>query len=137
MDGTKLILTNPVSLPSPLVNLDISRQYPEIATGESGKVDEFSQDKKKQIAKDFESVLINKLLEEMKNTIEDWGFGKDEASKQVQGIFWLNLAQDIANKGGFGFWKDIYQFLIQAEGSRNTGAAEHKDTMTEPLNESA
>ncbi|OHB57856.1 MAG: hypothetical protein A2173_07190 [Planctomycetes bacterium RBG_13_44_8b] len=128
MDGTELILTNPVSLPSPLVNLDISRQYPQTAISEPGKIDELSQEKKKQIAKDFESVLIHKLLEEMKNTIDGWGFGEDEASKQVQGIFWLNLAQDIADKGGLGFWKDIYEFLIQAE---------HKNTKTESLNESA
>jgi len=69
---------------------------------------------------DFESVLINKLLDEMKNTIGDWGFDKDETSKQVQGIFWLYLARDIANNGGFGMWKDIYQFLTNPDQANTT-----------------
>ncbi len=51
----------------------------------------------------------------MKNTIGDWGFDKDGASKQIQGIFWLYLARDIANNGGFGLWKDIYKFLTDAD----------------------
>ena len=97
MDSVKLILTEAVSPPVPLAYLN--------------KIDGVSEEKKKQIAKDFESVLINKLLDQMKNTIGDWGFEKDGVSKQVQGIFWLYLARDIANNGGFGMWKDIYQFL--------------------------
>jgi Rod binding domain-containing protein len=101
MDSAKLILTEAVSLPSPLEN--------------SGKVKGVSEERKVQIAKDFESVFINKLLDVMKNTIGDWGFEKDEASEQVQGIFWLCLAQDIANNGGLGMWKDIHQFLTQSD----------------------
>ena len=101
MDTIKLILTQPVSPPSPLEDLS--------------EIHAISDEKKKQIAKDFESVLISKLLDQMKNTIEDWGFEKDEVSKQVHGIFWLYLAQDIANNGGFGMWKDIYQFLTNSD----------------------
>ena len=101
MDSVKLILTQPVSPPSPLEDLT--------------KIDGISEDRKKQIAKDFESILINKLLDQMKNTIGDWGFEKDGVYRQVQGIFWLHLAQDIANNGGFGMWKDIYQFLTDSD----------------------
>ncbi len=115
MDSSELILTNPVSQPSPLVNWDISQSCPKITTCDPSKIDDLSEEKKKQIAKDFESILINKLLEEMKNTIGDWGFDKDGTSKQVQGIFWLHLACDIANKGGLGLWKDVYEFLTQGE----------------------
>ena len=103
MDSAKLILTEPVSPPAPLEHLDKSR------------LDGISEEKKKQVAKDFESILLNKLLDEMKNTIGDWGFDKDGASKQIQGIFWLYLARDIANNGGFGLWKDIYKFLTNAD----------------------
>ena len=93
MDSAKLVLTQPVPQPSLLENLN--------------KIGSISEDKKEQIAKDFESVLINKLLDQMKKTIGDWGFEKDEVSRQSRGIFWLYLARDIANKGGFGIWKDI------------------------------
>ena len=134
MDSTELILTNKVSPPSPLVNWDISQSCPKITTCDPSKIDEFSDEKKRQIAKDFESILVHKLLEEMKNTIGDWGFDKDGMSKQVQGIFWLHLAYDIANKGGLGLWKDVYEFLTQSERAN----PDHRQTSTtiEPLNES-
>lgn len=103
MDSAKLILTEPVSPPVPLEHLDKSR------------LNNVSEKKKKQIAKDFESILLNKLLDAMKNTIGDWGFDKDGPSKQIEGIFWLYLACDTANNGGIGLWKDIYQFLTNAD----------------------
>ena len=74
-----------------------------------------SEEEKKQAAKDFESIFIHKLLEEMKKTIGDWGLEKDDTSRQTQGIFWLYLARDIANNGGFGMWKDIYQFWADSQ----------------------
>ena len=103
MDSVKLILTEPVLPPTPLENLDKSR------------LDAVPEEKKKQIAKDFESILLSELLDEMKNTIGDWGFEKDGASQQIEGIFWLYLARDIANNGGFGLWKDIYKFITNAD----------------------
>jgi len=126
MDSTKLILTEPVLPPTPLDNSNLISLCRKIPEWEPSKIDGYSQERKKQIAKDFESVLLHKLLEEMKNTIGDWGFDKDGVSKQVQGIFWLHLARDIANKGGFGLWKDVYEFLR---------CAEKENTTIESLNE--
>ena len=69
-------------------------------------------------AKDFESVLLHKLLQEMKDTIPDSGLTGGSEAKQVQGIFWSFLAQDIADKGGLGLWKDLYeQWSAQAADS--------------------
>ena len=70
-----------------------------------------SEDKKVQTAKDFESLLLNNLLNQMKETIGDWGFEKDGVSSQVDGIFWLYLARDMADKGGLGLWKSIYNSM--------------------------
>ncbi len=106
MDSAKLILTKAVSPPVPLENLT--------------KIDGISDEKKKQVAKDFESVFINKLLDEMENTIGEWGFEKDGASKQIQGIFSLYLSQHIANNNGLGLWKDIYQFLTDLGQAKTT-----------------
>ncbi len=106
MNAAKLILTEAVSPPSPL--RDLSRVGPP------------AEERKKQAAKDFESVLIGKLLDQMKNTIGDWGFEKDGSAKQVQGIFWMYLANDIAANGGLGMWKDIYEFFANSD---RTGAA--------------
>ncbi len=79
------------------------------------KADAASEAQKKQFAKDFESVFIGKLLDEMKNTIGEWGDEKDGAAQQIDGIFWLYLARDLADQGGFGMAKDIYQFLNDLE----------------------
>jgi Rod binding domain-containing protein len=116
MDSVKLILTQPVSPPVPLENLSGTTE-----------IDGASEEKKKQIAKDFESVLINRLLDEMKNTIGEWGFDKDGTTKQVQGIFWLYLARDIANNGGFGLWKDIYKFLTNSDQANTTAKSLERD----------
>jgi len=106
MDNSQLILTEAVPLPRPLEGLK------EAA---AGKINEFSEQKKKQLARDFESILIGKLLDQMKNTIGDWGLEEDGASKQIQGMFWLFMAREIANRGGFGLWKDIYQSLTSSQ----------------------
>lgn len=113
MDIAKLILTQPVLPPTLLEN--------------SGKIDGISEGRKKQIAKDFESVFINKLLDEMKNTIGDCGFGEDGTSRQVQGIFWLYLGRDIANNGGFGLWKDIYELLTKSDQTKTVTESLDKD----------
>ena len=101
--AANLLLTQPVSPPTPMEHLSKA----ELAN--------VPQDKKKQIAKDFESVLLNKMMDQMKDTIGDWGFEKDGASEQVHGLFWLYLSQDVANNGGIGLWKEIYQFLTAGD----------------------
>lgn len=109
MESSKLILTEPVSPPAPLEHL------------QKQGLKNLSDEKRKQIAKDFESVLLNRMLEQMKNTIGNWGFEKDGPSEQVQGIFWMYLARDMANNGGIGLWKDIYQSLADADKSNPAG----------------
>ncbi len=109
MDIAKLILTEPVAPPTQLEHLDESR------------LQSASDEKKKQLAKDFESVLLNKLFDQMSKSIGNWGFDKDGPSEQVQGIFWLYLARDIANQGGMGLWKDIYKSLTGSDQTNNAG----------------
>jgi Rod binding domain-containing protein len=115
MDEVKLILTQPVLPPVPLDHLSRTPFCKEVINGSPDKIDDISEEKKKQTAKDFESVLLGKLLDEMKNTIGRWGFDEDSPCEQVQGIFWLYLARDMANSGGVGLWKDIYQFLTNTD----------------------
>ena len=103
MDSAKLILTEPVSPPELLGQLDTS------------SLNGASEEEKEKIAKDFESVLLNKLLGEMQNSIGDWGLEKSGPFKQVQGIFYMFLARDVAGNGGIGLWKDIYGFLNNSD----------------------
>jgi len=62
-------------------------------------------------AKGFETVLLNRLLEDMGRTIPKSGLLDSSISKQVQGLFWFYLAQDLGNKGGLGMWKEIQEQL--------------------------
>jgi Rod binding domain-containing protein len=98
MDGADLIFNQPVMSLSPL---DESKLV-------QGK-------KTEQAAKDFESVLVTKLLDDMKDTVGQWGFEEDAASGQVKGLFWLYLARDISDKGGLGLWKDLNRFFTDMQ----------------------
>lgn len=113
MDTSNLIFTGVVSGPAPLAD--------------PGKIDHLPDEKKEQTAKAFESVLIQKLLDGMGRTVGEWGFAKDGASGQVDSIFNLYLARDIADNGGFGLWKDICRFL---------GGSEQTTTTSESLDKS-
>ncbi|MHC4757119.1 MAG: hypothetical protein ACYTE8_00520 [Planctomycetota bacterium] len=117
MDAANLILTQPITPPSPLESLE--------------NIKAASEERKQQLAKDFESVLLSKLMDEMKNTIGQWGFEKDGTSEQIHGIFWTSLAQELADNGGMGLWKDIYESFNQLQNGQVTG----EDSKIQPLDD--
>jgi len=114
MDSDNLILTEAVAPPSslPLFEEAATRKLADLERTPAPANP--SQDRKKQIAKDFESILLARLLDEMKETIGEWGFENNGASKQMQGLFWLYLARDMADKGGLGLWEDLYKWLNES-----------------------
>jgi len=61
-------------------------------------------------AKDFESVLLNQLMQEMSRTIPDSGLTSSGVSKQIKSIFWSFLAEEVADNGGLGLWRDIQRY---------------------------
>jgi len=115
MNESRLILTEPVLPPVPLNNISRTMFSNKLVDFHKDKICCASDDEKKRAAKDFESVLLNRLLDEMKNTIGGWGLDEDGAAEQIHGIFWLCLARQLANDGGLGLWKDIYQFLTKPD----------------------
>jgi Rod binding domain-containing protein len=78
--------------------------------------DPIEEERKKKIAKDFEGVLLNKVMDEMQNSVPESGLLEDETSKQMQSLFSMYMAQDIAAKGGFGLWKQIYAQMNETPG---------------------
>jgi len=83
-----------------------------------------SDEQKQQVARDFESLLITKLFEQVQASTGSWGLEEEDgASQQVQGLFWLFLARDVADKGGFGLWQEIYGQLQQGAGAGVPGVA--------------
>ena len=116
MNGSDLLLTTPVAPP---VALDAASGAGLAAKANS--VANSADDKKiEKISKDFESVLLSKVLDEMKNTIGN-GLGDEEAgSEQVKGMFWLFLARDLGEKGGLGLWKDLTRFFKDTQKTNTT-----------------
>jgi peptidoglycan hydrolase FlgJ len=58
-------------------------------------------------ARDFESLFLNQVLQEMKNTVGEGSLLDGGAGGQMLDVGWSGLAQDLAGKGGVGLWKDI------------------------------
>jgi Rod binding domain-containing protein len=97
-------------------------------TGSSGRTLEATADaavgasdeKKKELAKDFESVFIAKLFDQVKESIGATAFDEEEegTSEQVHGLFWLYLAEDVGRRGGFGLWRDIYRSFQELDGEQ-------------------
>jgi Rod binding domain-containing protein len=79
-------------------------------------VGSIEDERKKKIAKDFEGVLLNKVMDEMQNSVPESGLFEDETSKQTQSLFSMYLSQDIATKGGIGLWKQIYKQMNEMPG---------------------
>ncbi len=78
--------------------------------GDAANISQTGDSQKQKLAKDFEAVLLNKLLNQMSATVTDWGHESDSTGGQVRGIFDMFLAQQIAGDGGLGIWKDVYRF---------------------------
>ena len=128
MDGPDLSgLTEPILPAGPPGNVDAVLLRMQSLKGQAGQTISLSEDeKKKQVARDFESVLIGKLLDQVESSIGSLGFEEDPdlVGGQIKGIFWMYLAREIGDKGGFGLWKDVYQFLSDTGGA---GAAQTLD----------
>lgn len=96
-------------------------------------------EKKIEAAKGFESVLIQKLTDAVKESIVSWDDEEDSASEQVEGMFWMELGQEISNQGGFGLWKDIYKSISQLENKANddkiAGLSLEYDSLTDITDE--
>ncbi|MCX5682513.1 MAG: rod-binding protein [Planctomycetota bacterium] len=80
-------------------------------------------------ARDFESVLLHRLFEEMRRTIPDSGLLESGTNDQVQGMFWMYMAQDVAAKGGIGMAKELtrqFRQMIHDSGQDPTPKIEAK-----------
>ena len=74
-----------------------------------GKVDIEDMHRRK-VARDFESIFIRQIIDKMKETIPKSDLA-DSSSEQIQSMYWSFLGDAIAEKGGFGLWKQIYEHM--------------------------
>ncbi len=129
MDGIEPVVMPPIIPPlehvASAAATDALRARHEIQEAAGGMSPaSHSDERKKQLAKDFESILLTQLFNQVQESIGDLGFDEEDGtSGQVRGLFWSFLARDVADKGGFGLWQDIYQHFKQMEGVLDPGAA--------------
>jgi len=83
-----------------------------------------SDERRKKVARDFESVFIHEILKRMGDTIPGSDMA-DQSSKQIKSIYWSHMAQAIADEGGFGLWKNIYEAMGPA-GSEAAGRQQNQ-----------
>lgn len=76
-----------------------------------------------KVAKDFESVLLVRLFQAMSSTVPTEGLLNDPTTKQVNDMFWMYLAQDLAENGGMGLWQDIYKNMSELAGQQQSRPA--------------
>ena len=89
-------------------------------------VDGADNAKKMKVAKDFESILVGQLVNQMKETVGESGLLEDGSSKQVQDMFWNFLGEEVGSQGGLGIWENIYESMSpdQQKASPVKGAGE-------------
>lgn len=128
MDGIdsigELAASTSVSALNQLQQMMLNQRTANVTTEEVAGSDDA---KKRQLAKDFEAVLLTKLFDQVKESLSESSFDDDPASDQVHGLFWSYLAQDVSDKGGFGLWQDIYENFKDLEGQQKTGGLMDKE----------
>ncbi len=63
----------------------------------------------KEAAEGFESVFLEKLLQEMRKTIPKSGLLDSPISDQMNDMFWSFLSKDLAKNGGIGLSGEVYR----------------------------
>jgi Rod binding domain-containing protein len=78
---------------------------------------------RRKVARDFESIFIRQIIDRMKETIPESDLA-DSSSEQIQSMYWSFLGDAIADKGGFGLWKQIYEQMPKnSQAAAQLGAA--------------
>ena len=79
-------------------------------------------------AKKFEGLCIRQILKQMKAASASLeSDSEDPAADQVKGMYWDFWADAISQRGGFGFWKQIYQQLNADAAASGAPAAPRLD----------
>jgi len=127
MDGIESVGMLPGQSAAALREMDTATRSTNLATVTPEAVADMSDLKKQELAKDFESLILTRLFEEVKESISASSFDEDAGSEQIHGMFWSFLAEDVAHKGGFGLWQDFYQHFKEMDGSGTTGTLMDKE----------
>lgn len=94
----------------------IERLKQTVSRFDETKID-FADEKRKKVAKDFESIFMHQILSSMKSTIPESDFS-DPSAHQIQSMYWSFFSDALSNEGGFGLWKQIYNSMPENTNSQ-------------------
>ena len=80
---------------------------------------DMEDEKRKEVARNFEGVFLHQILDKMKDTIPESDL-EDSSSKQIKSMYWSFMSDALANQGGFGLWEKIYEHMPGAK-TQSTG----------------
>jgi Rod binding domain-containing protein len=93
---------------------------PSIASGineleklRTSSAQELEIEKMKKVAKDFEAIFLRQIMKNMQDTVPDSKLFESSQMDQIQSMFWSFLADKLADDGGLGLWKNIYEEIKQ------------------------
>ena len=89
----------------------------ESAAGTKDSQAEMLDAKRREVAKNFESILIEQMLRQMKETIPDSGLFDEPATGQIENMFWSFMGRNLAEQDGFGLWQQIYNKMVEHDGA--------------------
>ena len=119
---------DPVTLPF------VNQPNPPDALGEVSRTNQLVHERRKvQAAKEFESLLIARLVDSMKETVGESGLLEEEGSEQIRSMFWMNLSSAISDQGGIGLWKEIYKNIYGAAPSLTDAASERPQELDKTI----
>lgn len=84
--------------------------YPKLAAGRQGQSGQKHPEGVKQLCQDFEAIFIHSLFKEMRQTIPEDGYlEKGQGEEMFQDIMDMEVARNMARKGGMGLGRLIYE----------------------------
>jgi len=62
-------------------------------------------------ARDFEGILLHRVMEAMRRTVPDGGLLSSPETRQMESLFWMVLAEEVARQGGLGLGEEMARKL--------------------------
>ena len=67
-----------------------------------------------QVAKGFESMFVQQLLDQMRKTVDEGGLLDDDGTgKQMRDMYWMFLGEQMGTSGSLGMWQQVASQLTE------------------------
>lgn len=110
MDISQILLHKPAISPAH----DLPRFDPPVAAAEDPAQ---HAEQLRSVSKQFEAVFLHQIVKQMQETIDYASFDEEDGSgEHIQSMYWSSMADTMAQQGGVGFWKVIYDDLARSQG---------------------